>query len=206
MRAAASRIFRAAAAVAAFVIVVRGTKAGAAPGLDTFTDKAFGVTVRFPADITPTDTFTPNYFDRGAWRVSYAADVGPGTKIVAFALPALHAMDAGGDSEARAELRIGASRDPDVVASCLGYGMNSGDNVETATRTIGGITFTEVPDNGDGGMQQRISTDDFRAVHEGVCYAIDFVQYVGGTSNKKPGYAPAQIERLRGILSAIAFQ
>ena len=68
-----------------------------------------------------------------------------------------------------------ASRDPDVVASCLTYGMNSGDNVESATRTIGGVAFTEVPDNGDGGMQQRISSDDLRAVHEGACYAIDLV-------------------------------
>ena len=83
--------------------------------------------------------------------------------------------------------------------------MNSGDNVESATRTIGGVVFNEVPDNGDGGLQQRISTDDLRAVHGGACYAIDLVQFVGGTSNKPPRYTPAQIEHLRGILAAITF-
>ena len=174
--------------------------------LKTFASPAWGIALRYPADLAPSETFTPNYFDRGAWRVSYAADVGAGARIVAFALPPLRASDAGGDSEATAELRIGASRDPDVVASCLAYGMNSGDNVETAARTLGGVTFTEVPDNGDGGMQQRISSDDLRAVHDGACYAVDLVQYVGGTSNRRLSYAPEQIDRLRRIIDSIEFR
>ncbi len=195
----------AALAAALVVAVIRLLRAepGAAADLQIFTSAPLGLTLRYPADLAPRDTFTPNSFDRGAWRVSYAADVGPGMRIVAFALPSLHASDAGGDSEASAELRIGVSRDPDVVASCLTYGMNSGDNIASDTRTLGGVVFIEVPDNGDGGLQQRISSDDLRAVHDGACYAIDLVQFVGGTSNKRPAHTAAQLAELRGILATI---
>ena len=190
-------------AVCAAALIVASPLAAA--DLATFTAKPWGLTVRHPADLPANDVFRQNSFDRGAWRVSYAADIGPGTPIVAFALPDLHATDAGGDSDATAELRIGASRDPDVLAGCLTYGMNSGDNAQTAERDIGGVRFTEVPDNGDGGMSQHIATDDYRAVRDGTCWAIDLVHYVGGTSNKRPDYTPDQIGRLRAILDTIRF-
>ena len=156
----------------------------AADATKTFRSHEWGVTIRYPADLRIGTDFTPSYFDRGAWRISYAADTGPGTRIVAFALPTLKTSDAGGDSTAFAELRVGASRDPEVLRNCLTYGMNSGNNVETATRDIGGVRFTEVPDNGDAEMMKTFRTDDFRAVHAGACYAVDLVQFVGGTANK----------------------
>ncbi len=61
-----------------------------------FTSEAWGLRARYPAGVIVSDSFRPNFFDRGAWRVSYAADVGIGTPIVAFALPDLHASGAAG--------------------------------------------------------------------------------------------------------------
>jgi hypothetical protein len=190
---------------AVFAAAMMAASPLAAADLATFTAKPWGLTVRHPAELSASYMFRPNSFDRGAWRVSYAADTGPGTPIVAFALPELHASNAGGDSTATEELRIGASRDPDVLAGCLTYGMNSGDNAEIGTRDIGGVRFTEVPDNGDGGLSQHIATDDFRALRDGTCWAIDLVHYVGGTSNVRPDYTPEQIARLKAILDTIHF-
>ena len=168
-----------------------------------FRSKEWGLSVRYPAGLTASTTFKPNAFDRGAWRVSYAAGVGPGTPLVAIALPDLHAEDAGGTSVAMAELRIGASRDPAVLATCLTYGVHSGDDVEQTTRGISGIVFTEIPDNGDGHAGQRIASDDLRAVHDGTCWAIDLVRYRGGSSNKIPEHTHAQIDCLRHLLDEI---
>ena len=75
-------------------------------GLETFVSKDWGVSVRYPADLVASAAFKANYFDRGAWRVSYAADTGPGTRILGLSLPDLKATDAGGESAATAELRI----------------------------------------------------------------------------------------------------
>lgn len=178
---------------------------GAAADVATFKSPDWGVTIRYPADLPAGTAFKENYFDRGAWRVSYAADTGPGTRLLAVSLPDLKVSDAGGDSVATAELRVGASHDPDVVAECLTYGMNSGNNAETRQRTVGGIAFTEVPDNSDAEMMKTFTTDDLRAVRKGVCYAIDLVLFVGGTSNRLPDFPPAQIDRLRGVLDTIRF-
>lgn len=171
----------------------------------TFRAPDWGLSLLHPADLTVGTRFSSNYFDRGAWRVSYAADTGPGTRIVAISLPPLHANDAGGESTATAELRIGASRDPGVIKTCLTYGMNSGNNVEQRTRVIGGVMFTEVPDNGDTEMMKTIQTDDLRAVYDGACWAIDLVTFVGGTSNRRPAYAPEALAKLGGIPATIRF-
>lgn len=187
------------------VVSLWGTALLGAPDLATFRSAPWGLTIRYPADLATSTVFKENYFDRGAWRVSWAADTGPGTRLVAFSLPDLAVHDAGGDSRATAELRIGASRDPDVVAGCLTYGMNSGNNAELRMRTVGGVTFTEVPDNSDGEMGKTFTTDDFRAVHRGTCFAIDLAVFVGGTSNRPPAVAPADLDRLKSILDTIHF-
>ncbi len=176
-----------------------------AAGLETFASTDWGVRVRYPADLVAATTFKTIYFDRGAWRVSYAADTGPGTRLLGLSLPDLKAGNAGGDSAATAELRVGASRDPDVVGTCLSYGTNSGNNAEVRQRTIGGVAFTEVPDNSDGETSRQIQTDDFRAVHHGACYAIDLVLFVEGIGDKLPAFAPTQVDRLRDVLNSIHF-
>ncbi len=167
----------------------------------TFVARGWGLVVRYPAALEVSPSFRASYLDAGGWRVSYAAGAGTGTAIVALRLPDL-TSPAG---KANAELRIGASRDPDTLASCLTYGMNSGDNVEQRTRSIGGVRFTEVPDNGDAAMMQTIRTDDFRAVDHGICWAVDIVRYSLAAEGSPPDYTPAQLAALRGVLDGISF-
>ena len=171
----------------------------------TFADAAWGLVVRYPAALAVSTRFRPNYLDSGAWRVSYAAGAGAGTPIAAFVLPDLTSDDPKNPGMATAELRIGASRDPDTLATCLSYGMNSGNNVEQRTRVIGGLTFNEVPDNSDAAMMQTIATDDLRAVDHGTCWAIDIVLYARATTDQRPEYPPAQIALLGSVLDGISF-
>ena len=167
----------------------------------TFVARGWGLVVRYPAALEVSPSFRASYLDAGSWRVSYAAGAGTGTPIVAFRLPDL-TSPAG---TASAELRIGASRDPDTLASCMTYGMNSGDNVEQRIRSIGGVRFTEVPDNGDAAMMQTIRTDDYRAVDHGICWAVDIVRYSLAAEGSPPDYTPAQLAALRGVLDGISF-
>jgi len=170
-----------------------------------FTAEDWGLVVRYPSGLRVSTRFRKSYLDFGAWRVSYAAGPGEGTPIVSFALPDLHVKDAGGAGEASAELRIGASRDPTALATCRTYGMNSGNNVEERTRVIGGLTFTEVPDNSDASMMTQIRSDDFRALDGGTCWAIDIIRITAGTSESPPDYPPAQLALLERVLDGISF-
>lgn len=190
----------------AIALLATAVLASASPAAcATFRSAEWGVTIGYPANLAVESRFKSNFMDRGAWRVSYAADTGPGSSIIGFTLPDIEVADDGGSGKATAELRFGASRDADVVASCLTYGLNSGNNVESRSLTIGGVTFVEVPDNSDGEMSKMIRSDDLRAVHKGVCYAIDLVLYVEGTSNRRPEFSPVQMERLKDVLGHVAF-
>lgn len=170
-----------------------------------FQAPAWGLSVRYPADLTVLRRFKTNYFDRGDWRMSYAAGAGDGEPIVAFALPDKRVEDAGGAGDATIELTIGASRDPATVRGCTTYGMNSGDNVILAHRRIGDTMFSEVPDNDDGGARQRVRSDDFRAVRNNTCWAIDVRLYTGGTSNATPVFTSAEIAHVDTVLDGISF-
>lgn len=192
------------AGIVALLAAVAGTTPVPA-AQKTFHSADWHLTIRYPADLVIARSFKKNYFTDGAWRMSYAAGSGPGEAIIAFSLPDRRSTDAGGDRSATLELTIGGSRDRSVVASCLTYGMNSGNNVEVDHRSIGGVVFTEVPDNSDGGSMQHIQSDDLRAVHDGACYAIDIVEFTGGTSAKPLGFSASDVDRLKSLLNGIIF-
>ena len=110
---------------------------------------------------------------QSGWRMIWdGKQVGEGQGIVRLTLPA-RAADGSALSEV---LQLGASRDPEVVATCLHYGLQAGNGMRLSPATINGHAWT-VYSGSDAGMSQSIKATNYRLVFEQTCYAMDRISY-----------------------------
>ncbi|MGH8162146.1 MAG: hypothetical protein ACRESR_08415 [Gammaproteobacteria bacterium] len=138
----------------------------------TFTSKAWGFVISYPADFQATPGFSHSYLQNGAWK-TYAGPRSKGQPVVALVL-------AGSNDVTDAVLRIGASRDPQSVAACTrpSDAMRPGSLGQAKLDGLRFVTFRA----GDAAMSHYLLVRSYRAVHEGACYALDLLVY--GTNPK----------------------
>lgn len=88
--------------------------------------------------------------------------------MVALVLP-------GSNQVTAAELRIGVSRQPDALRTCIDLpaALRPGTQGQTI---ISGVTFTTF-EAGDAAMSHYLTTRSYRAVHHTTCYAMDVLVF-----------------------------
>lgn len=170
-------------------------------GTTLFVSKDGNVKLQRPAHIAPSSDFSGRTLLQRGWRVIWdGSAVGEGQGIVRLTLPA-RAADGSAVSET---LQIGASRDPDVVASCLTYGLVSGSGMRLPTTTIGNHDWTTYSSS-DAGMSQSVKAVNYRLVHDGQCYAMDRISYAVRAA-KAGEDAPAETDAVKtmdDVLSSV---
>ncbi|MDW5377157.1 hypothetical protein R6258_09550 [Halomonas sp. HP20-15] len=163
----------------------------------TFTPADYALALSYDASLRQADDSSAGYFDNGSWRIAGGA---PGERLITLSLADSNEITTG-------LWRLGASRNPKAVESCL----TSPANAQTMPSTISidgqpfhGFTL------GDAGMSHFQRIEGYRAVVDGTCYAIDLiVQGTRGEVYDPPREAPYSqgeaIDRLRAITDGVAF-
>lgn len=179
----------------------RQTAATAPAPQQVFHSERYGVTFAYPERGVHGAGGDTGYFNDPGWRVGAGPDE-VGRRLLALQLDGSNAVTTG-------ELRLGVSRAPEQVHHCTQPGHLA--RIEpTGTVTLDGVPFTTFR-GGDAGMSHYQIVHAWRAVHQGVCYAIDLV--VQGTSPqvydppRTPPFSKAQaFQRLRALLGGFAFE
>jgi membrane-bound inhibitor of C-type lysozyme len=83
---------------------------------------------------------------------------------------------------------VGASSDPSAVATCLD--TLSGPASSSTPVPIGGVTFTKLLFGG-AGAGNRYDTTSYRAVKDGMCYAVEYTIHYGVLENYPKGAVQA---------------
>ena len=163
-----------------------------APTERTFATLDHFIELDYPADLTPNPAWQGTYFTSPGWRTVWdGAPVGPGSKIVRFALDGLPASPP--DSKATEVLQIGSSRDPAVVSTCLTHGLATGNTTRLTDRVIDGRRFVAYR-NGDAGMSHQMTASSLRAVIGDRCVAVDRLSMVGMRAVGEAGPARTQVD------------
>lgn len=134
----------------------------------TFTSTRYGVRIDYPANLKLRRTFKHSYLQNGGWKTYLGPNSPPGKPLVALFLPGSNSITAG-------ELRIGASRNPDAVRTCTDLPAAAQPDTKGQT-IISGVTFTTFKAR-DAGMSHYLITRSYRAVHRGICYAMDVLVF-----------------------------
>ncbi|GAA5131469.1 hypothetical protein [Alloalcanivorax gelatiniphagus] len=155
----------------------------------------YGIAVDYSKDqVTRVDGPAKGYFEEGGWRVGVGPDQ-PGHALLVLRLKDSNEIRAG-------ELRLGASRDPEVLAGCTEPDpWARPDSVGEAS--LDGVAFTTFQ-GGDAAMNHSRRVHAWRALHDGACYAIDLVvQGSNGQVYDPPREAPFSETRAFNDLSAL---
>jgi len=138
-----------------------------------YVSKEGDIRLQRPARVAPSNDFSGRALLQRGWRVVWdGSDVGEGQGVVRLTLPGR-----AGDGSAVSEVvQIGRSQHPDVVASCLTYGLASGNGVRMPVTKINHRAWTTYT-SGDAGMSQSIKVTNYRAVVDDTCYAMDRISY-----------------------------
>lgn len=155
----------------------------------TYTNARYGFSIDYPSDVTATTTFSTYYHLQNTWRAE-AAPGSVGTNVIA--IPVFQ-VNHGGVATGQpyplyfdAEVRVGVSSSTKAVANCLkpdpGYSDQTISNV-----LLGGVAFKKF-DFGDAGMMQYVKGESYRAVHGGLCYAVE--QTETGSDYRDPTMTP----------------
>ncbi|MDQ7970765.1 MAG: hypothetical protein REI95_14120 [Oxalicibacterium faecigallinarum] len=139
----------------------------------TFVSKEGDIRLQRPARVVPSEDFSGRALLQRGWRVIWdGSDAGDGQGVVRLTLPA-RAPDGSAISEV---LQIGRSQHPDVVASCLTYGLVSGSGMRLPVTTVNRREWTTYSSS-DAGMSQSIKATNYRLVVEDTCYTMDRISY-----------------------------
>jgi hypothetical protein len=133
-----------------------------------FSSETFGFRINYPADFEAKQHFDGNYFtSSGSWKV-LAGQNEQGSPVLTLVLK-------GSNEITRGELRVGVSRDPESIRSCLqpppGYLLPTQQPSHTK---FGGADFATF-EVSDAGMGHRLDAHSYRTIHAGACYAIDLL-------------------------------
>ena len=165
-------------------IALAATPAAFAQGPNMWASPDGRVRLHHPAGVAPTTDDRPiGSLMSGGWRMIWdGKPVGRGRMLVRFAMKVAPRPPLRTATEV---LQIGASSDPEVIASCRTHGLTGGSAMRQPDRTIHGVRYA-VWRNGDAGMSQRISATDLRALVGGTCYAIARFAYGEAASDGNP--------------------
>lgn len=152
-------------------------------GLSIYTNGEFGFSLRYPSNDTVENTFSSSRLAAN-WRAN-APPSATGTPIVAIVAYRVES-DHSYPRYFEAEVRIGASKDPNEVRNCLKPTTTRGETT-APDKTIGGIKFKTFTFQNAATMQYEKGVS-YRALHDGYCYAIEKLQtgssYHGDPPNK----------------------
>lgn len=138
------------------------------PGYRMFSSERYDIKLRYPADLELRHTFQGSTLAAAGWRTYMGPDAPPGRPLVALVIPASNEVTTG-------ELRIGVSRNPAAVKTCL----QLPDAARPASRgrvMIDGVPFTTFK-AADAGMSHYLIVKSYRGLHEGTCYALDVLVF-----------------------------
>lgn len=147
-------------------------------------NEAYGFEITAPAGITPEGTFKKQFNLSDKWRVN-ASESGAGSKGTALLAIPLVQID-NKDIEPKvyplyfdAEVRVGVSSSTvDCLKKDAGYA-----NQKVADVTINGVAFKKFS-FGDAAMMKYVQGESYRAVHNGLCFAIE--QIKSGSTYHEP--------------------
>jgi|SRR5579872_3853236 len=158
-------------------------------GFATYANSQYGFQIQYSKNLTPTTTFANSYTLQNEWRIE-AGQNSTGTPIIA--IPVFH-IDQGGVATGKAyplffdaEVRIGVSSNPADVADCLKPDPNYTNQPESDV-LINGVTFKKFSFQ-NAAMMKYLQGESYRAVHNGICYAIEQVKT--GSIYRDPSMSP----------------
>ena len=164
-------------------------------GYENYTDRSSTFSFIFPKDFSVSGT------DMGYNSQSWAQGATTtGMELARIDVPQNYES---GTNFGNAWFTVGASSNPSAVATCL---VNTFD-VPTATTTrtiINGVLFTKMTFTG-AGAGNRYDTTSYRAIHAGMCYAIEYTIHYGVLQNYPKG-AVTQFneQKIRSALDHVA--
>ncbi|HET7371611.1 MAG TPA: copper resistance protein NlpE [Gammaproteobacteria bacterium] len=141
---------------------------GAPPHQKTFTSDRYGIRLTYPADLVLHRSFKSSYLAANGWKTYVGPDAPPGRPMVALVMPGSNKITDG-------ELRIGVSRDPAAVATCMRLPNAARPGTQTQV-TIDGVPFTSFK-AADAAMSHYLTVRSFRGMHRGTCYAFDVLVF-----------------------------
>lgn len=141
----------------------------------TYKSNSYGFEIDYPSDIKTQEQFQKFYHLSDSWRAE--ADINSkGTPVVSIPVYNIRRND--GEMAYPlyfdAEVRIGVSSDQREVEKCLSPEPYY-TNVATTTEVIHGENFHVFP-LGSAGMMQYLTGKSYRAIHNGMCYAIEQIE------------------------------
>lgn len=157
------------------------TTPSALSGRSIYTNGEYGFTVTYPEAARLEEAFSPEYHISDAWRVNALPD-GTGTPIaavIAYSTESDHSYP----RHFNAQVRIGASTDPDELARCLEAASEQGETPLPDANLNG--TAWKAFEFGDAGMMQYVRGVSYRTVHEGACVAVEKMQ-IGSSYRDDP--------------------
>ena len=160
----------------------------------TWIDSTYGFQFVYPSGLRPSHRFEATYLQPGNW--SYFGTKDNGRRLVSIELPTTP------QRTTVADLRIGVSSDPAVVAQCLAVPANA-DPKSLKTFQNNGIVYTYFTAR-DAAMSKSIDVEAYRTVHENRCYSIELmvnavepsVQDLPDQSAVTPGLAMKRLNAL----------
>lgn len=156
-------------------------------GRAIYTNGEYGFALMYPETARVEEIFSPQYRAGSAWRVNALADA-TGTPVLAIIAYSTES-DNSYPRHFVAQVRVGASSDPDEVAGCLAPTPNRGETA-LADKTINGTTWKTFS-FGDAGMMQYVSGVSYRVLHEGSCIALEKIR--SGSSYQDDPESPEDI-------------
>ena len=129
----------------------------------------YGFEIDYPTNLVPEKTFKTFYHLSDKWRAKTYVENSKGIPIVSIPV---YRIDNNNyyPRYYSAEVRIGASKDPQDIKDCL-----KADPYSKATSTdevINGITFKKFKVQ-NAGMMQYLNGFSYRTIHNDACYAVE---------------------------------
>ena len=150
---------------------------GVPVGWTTYTNTDYGFQVSYPENLQATTTFQSYYHLPSLWRLGALTDSdghANGNAVLSIPVYRIDKSKNGAFTSYPmyfdAELRIGASRDPKDVATCLE--ADPGYTVTSTPVVINGAVFHKFSLQ-DAAMMQYVKNESYRTVHGGVCFAME---------------------------------
>lgn len=164
-----------------------------------YTNNSLGFTLQLAEGVKQSPAFTTDYMLADVWSL-LDDGTGKGDKVAEFLVPGSNNITAAG-------LRIGSSKDATQVANCTK--APSYASFDTTTKTIGGVSFTELSLS-DAAMSHYRTVNSYRVVRSNTCLVFD--AFVSGTNPDvydPPATAPFTREdamsKAESILQTIRF-
>lgn len=173
---------------------VAGTVAPSTAGMQTYTDGSNLFSFTYPKQ------FVLSGGDQGYTQNWRSGTTSTGMEFTVVTVPQSLQPKTNFDG---AVFTFGTSADPDAVKGCLTDG--NGNPVKGVTSTINGVAFTKLT-YGDAGAGNLYDITSYRTVHNGQCYAAEYVVHSSQLGNypASAGISAFNSSTIHGTLDSIA--